>query len=234
MTIAVVQKVLASGNLVTSITTAAISTSNGNLIEADAAVYQPLGVLNSITDNVSNVWNIAINSHMVGPFSTPDRSEISQYYVKNCIGSASYTITLGANGVTVIEIAVLEISGADTVSPLDATGIASTNLTVNHPVSTSGATVQADELVIAFIANFSVECIYSPDAAYTVQNEFGGGGSNNNGGLQETRVISATGVQTCTVTSNNICDSNIQIATYKAAAGGGPTPPKQLLTLGIG
>lgn len=214
MALAVVQKVKAIGNLVTSVTTGAISTTTGNLLVADMSFYTGNGLFSSINDTSTgnNTWSVARAVD-----ASAASAQISQYYAKNITGHASETVTVTPTAAGYIFAGIVEISGAHTTSPLDVGGNATTSTTTSHPVSTSSPTTVNGTIAVALCSSMAISSPLTEDAAYTAQNS----DVTVSSSFQGTRIVSATGTQTRTVTSGLNANYNLHIATYKIAAAGG-------------
>lgn len=212
--LAVVQKVKAVGSLAASVTTAAISSTTGNLLVADMSFYTGNGVFSSIDDTATgnNTWSVAraVNTSAAS-------AQISQYYAKNITGHASEAVKATATANAYVVLAVLEISGADTTAPLDVGGNATSSATTSHPVSTSATTTQADTIAVGLASSMLVTNAITEDGAYTTQSSDVTISTTRQG----TRIVSAAGVQTRTVTTAGNIGLNLHIATYKQAAAGG-------------
>lgn len=222
--IAAVQSVSAKQSAGSSITTAGITTTTGNMVHADTGIV--LRTFTSITDSLTNTWALG-NAELLA-----NNTRVRQNYVPSSTftGGAGHTFTLTINTNGPCAIAVTEISGAVTTSPVDASGQTSDTLQTSHPVSTSGATIQNDEIACACLFAANAVQTFAKDAAYTEQqNSADAVGSV--GYITETLVLTATGVQTCTATSNVNASAVMMIITYKAAAA--ISTPDRLMMLGV-
>lgn len=153
-----------------------------------------------------------------------NKGQVACYTVNSAAGGqkqVTVTLTVAADP----HIHVAEISG-QTGSPIDATG---NTESTTMSVSTSGATTNATDLMIAFFYDNANNHILAPTAPYATI-DTSNGGTNNDFGLSESNTSSSTGVQTAAATGNagnTIEQGIIAIAGTGAAAPSGGTNKRQ-------
>lgn len=172
-----------------------------------AGTLSSAGVATVPSDTRGNTWLDAVDN---GQF-------LSLYYVK--VGSSGGADTVTNNpGITAdIDLQIFEVS-QQAATPLDATGSQVQNTGTTFTISTSGATAQANELVLAMFSDDTSGAItFTAGSGYALlENTQNGASSQSTGG--ESKVVSSTGVQTATVTG--IVGGNTWeavIATFKSA-----------------
>lgn len=103
---------------VTSLTTAAITTTSGNLIVAAYSTDENVTPFQAtITDSKSNTYvdNHSFAHNGAGAFDIA----VGIAYAKNITGGASHTFTVNNTGSQFVAIGASEFSGADTTAPAD-------------------------------------------------------------------------------------------------------------------
>lgn len=144
------------------------------------------------------------------------------------------------------EIILYEFEGPWEASPLDQTGVtAFVDSPTSQAVTASGATTQADELVIATWGDRAIGGVGNSAAIAGVDNSFitllqehnnFGNSARKSVGIA-TKVLTATGTPTVTATFDDTSGrSGAALATFKKGAGGGGgtvVRPSTLTTLGI-
>lgn len=209
MGINVVQHRSTQAHAVTSLGLAFTSNvANGNALAA--GTLSSAGVATVPSDTRGNTWLNAVNN---GQF-------LSLYYVKVGASGGADTITNNPGITSDIDLQIFEIN-QQTANPLDATGSQVQNTGTTFTISTSGATAQANELVLAIFSDDTSGTItFTAGSGYALlENTQNGAASQSTGG--ESKVVSSTGVQTATITG--IVGGNTWeavIATFKEAAGG--------------
>jgi len=192
----------------------------GNLNVAIVSWNDTTVSVSSVSDSNGNAYSLA-----VGPTSFPGRSSQSIYYAPNIVGAApnSNIVTVRFNGAAVFpDIRVLEYSGIDPVSPLDAvTGSSGTSATTSSGILTT--TVPNVLLVAGNVvetvtqtpgANFSKRIITTPD-----------------GDIAEDRVVSAIGSYEATAVIDPSGSWIMQMVAFRAASvQSDPTPPTVTVT----
>lgn len=223
--IAVVQSVSAAGSVVSSITTANITTTPANLIIGDTNFY-PTGSFLSFTDSKSNSYtnNIPEHGSVVG-----GREE----YNENIAGGSSHNFTLTLSGVGYPTIAVTEVSG-HAASPFDKSAIVEDASGTTHTTASTGTLSQAAELAIGMGYPSSTSDL-SVSAPWTQLENISNNGSHG-GIITAYQIVSANTALTFTFVTSVSLLSVGQISTWKQAAGGAvvaPVPPT-LLMMGVG
>ena len=180
---------------------------------------------------VSTVTDSNAGDHWIPAASKVQGSQADGeiWYVANAASlstSQSVTVTVGGTkaSTTAIAFTVLDVSGAATTTPLDATA---TNGGSTQPASTgtTAATAQASEIAIADVGwNSGSVTVSGQTAGYSVlptqQSTVSGTGTGEQGAF---RLLSATGTQTYQATiSASTAAWTGAIATFKV---GTPTPP---------
>lgn len=211
-----VQDVNASaGGASSSVTTAGITTTTGNLIVAVAGTYNSNAFNNpTFTDNKSNTFVRAIESNDSG-----GGGRVVQDRKENAAGGTSHTFTGTLSIGTSIEIVVAEFEGdANTVLDQTAAGGEASAVT-SHSSNATATTTAATELLIG---GFSTEDSAGASLTGTNSWNFGANGYLATGesdvGLGYKQVAS-TGAYDFTATSAGSCRSAMCIATYKTSGG---------------
>lgn len=209
MAIAHVQSVSVSGNNVSSITTAAISTTTGNLLVASLAHF---GNFSSFTDSQSLAWTTSISELSV---NDDVNGKLRQVYNQNITGSASHTFTLTLTANNYPTIAVEEISGQVTSGALDQTAtVKETSSSTSHVTANTVATTQANELMVGVGSTSHTVATYTIGGSWT-QRENIPTSSTAEGIVMGTRIVSATGAYNFDWTTNTSIQSIGCISTWK-------------------
>jgi hypothetical protein len=212
MAIAHVQTVSAAGNAVTSVTTAAITTTSGNLLHASLTHY---GTFVSFTDSKGNTWATA-NAEQGNGIGTNSR----QLYAKNCVGGAGHTFTLTISSAQWPTLAVTEISGLDTSSPLhQAAGAVAPSPTTTHS-SGSITTLVNDTILIGSCGTGDATTLHINDPDYVER--------HNNptdeafaGLMVSTRLLTAQEANDYAPETTSAVRAIVHLAAYAMAAPGG-------------
>ncbi len=216
-------KASANGINATTVTTPAISSTSGNLLHADLSAYGAAGhTFSSLADSSDgsnynlNTWSTA-NAEIGGSGSV----FIRQVYAKNITGAASHTVKYTVTSGGYLVLGVLEIAGLDTAAPLGSTGHSTDNSGTTHSVSTSDSAPASGDIAIGFISPVNGTHTLAVGAGgYTDRNHIDSSGTII-GLLDATLIISSGGTQTFAPTTGDSCNTQVQIVTYKAAAGAG-------------
>lgn len=206
-------------------------TASGNLI----VVYIWTGTnrtVSTVTDDDSNTYEEAESD--VDDAGSSNSWQVSIWFAKNIAGGAgTLTITATANaGGEFIFAQAVEVSGADTSSPLDQTGINdSTSSTNNH--TCSGAVTTAAEVYVGCAAAFNGNDAgpFTEGSGYT---EFQDNGQQIFGQhrVSAGSLVSETGQFTG---AGEARQGTAVLASFKSAGGGGGgSTPKPGLLLGVG
>lgn len=210
MAIAVGQSVKAAGATVTSVTTAGINTTAGNLLVAGLAYY---GTFSSITDNNTETWEDTYPERALAV-----QGKIKGSYAKNIIGRSGHTFTLTLTGSGYPTIVMREVTGA-TATPLDqVASIADTVAGTSH-TSPNVTTTENDELLCGDGSSEESTTFTTDTGAGWVndQNESTG---TNEGIISDHRVVASTGTYAYTFTTGTSPTAAQGIATFKAVAAG--------------
>jgi chitodextrinase len=159
----------------------------------------------SVTDSLGNNYALAVGPTAVSGFMTQ-----SIYYLKNIGGVAA-----GGNTVTVSfsqaaafpDIRILEYSGVDTTSPLDATASGSGNS--NSAATTSVATTNANDLVVG--ANTIYTSTNGPGSGFTSRAI-----TSPDGDIAEDKIVTVTGSYSASAPLNGSGPWVMQMAAFKA------------------
>lgn len=188
----------------------------GNLLIAMVASDTVTDTVTALTDTLGNTWVRATT-----PFDVPLKGTIlGIYYAKNCLGGANtVSVTCATGAATTLQIA--EYSGADTTSPFDVGAGATANSST--PNSGSATTTAAGDLAIGFCLN--------PRSALTAGTGYTTRQTNvfNNYVSFEDKILGAAGSVVADGTISTGGQWGMQLATFKAAAGGN-TPPVATIT----
>lgn len=137
-----VQSKSAQGNSVTTITTAAFTSTAGNFLATVVSDFNRTITGTPVSDSKGNTYQQGFAPQNTGIH------RVGNYYAENITGGASHTVTYALAGSGFSGLAVAEFSGVNTSSTLDQS--VSANAT---SVTLGGATAQADELLIGGIGN---------------------------------------------------------------------------------
>lgn len=196
-----------------SATTGGVTTTGADLLIAFVAFYN-IGtpVLGDFTDNKSNTWTKRGNQ------VSGSGGSLTQYYCTPSSVGSGHTFTF-ASANTYMGLAVLAMSGSDTVTPFDQesagsspTGQTSTqpgSLTADTYLGVTGVSLDGSESGLTVNGSFTLE---TPVVAY-------GAGVNEAAGLAW-KVFSA-GAENPTWSGYGSCVSSSRMWTFKVGSGGG-------------
>jgi hypothetical protein len=195
-----------NGTPVTTVSASAINATSGNLIAVFVTYYYGVHgdpATTTITDTAGNTYT------QVDTRDNGASQKIISFYAKNIVGNASNVVTATFSSNTIYtDIFVLQYSGLDTASPLDAhtTGTASASTSVT---SSSFTTSQADEVIVAGAFDDTGGPL-TAEAGYTKQV------SVNNGGVED-KIVSS--IQTGVTASMTGASGNwgMAVMTFKQA-----------------
>jgi len=153
-------------------------------------------------------------------------------------GGASHTFIAAFSGSpTLVAVIPVEVTGTTTSSPRDQAPAILDDNTSPYTSNTTGTTSQADEIAITFFHTYTntagPEVITRTDG-YTALDTMSDPAVWTGGSAY--KVLTATGTQQSSFTSSGAGtnDALSAIITYKAAAGGTPTPKNRRSLLGVG
>lgn len=196
------------------------SVATGNNIIVCVATTQATGntvvTVASVTDNKGNLYSKAISASNTGP-PIPVGAEI--WYAENVTGG-SVTVTTNLSAISTDTTVDIEEWSGLTTGSLDQTISSYTSSGTSLSTGTSGATTTASELVIAYFGSdwISVSGTASAGSGYSnLFNTFGGYSSFS---VIESKVVSATGAQSASVSLTKSALSMGVLATFK----GGSSP----------
>jgi hypothetical protein len=167
----------------------------------------------TITDSQGNTWTNCTFQNVNGAGSL----QIS-FAVANATGGNTVTITPNAS--TTLRIAILEYSGTDTSSPLDAENNSSTG-TSTAPAASSITPAAANELVIGAVAVGNAEN-FSPGASFTLEEQVPTGAS---GKMAVEDWIQTTATATTAPQTINVSDTWLAAIAVFKPAGSAAIPP---------
>jgi hypothetical protein len=212
LAIVVVQSQKAFGVGVTIITTPAMSTTSGNFAVVDVSYYQPSNAFVSITDSVGLSW-----SQSIAEIVSTDGGNLSrQRYAQIVTGNASHTFSYNASAGDFPTMAVKEISGVATSSPLAETNTATDSGLSSHTISLT-TSAQASCILCAFGACNPGAAMVLTQTGSFIQDQQDGLSSDHEGLLSSHLIISATGTNTFTFTTGDLDAMGMAIAAFKAA-----------------
>ena len=187
----------------------------------------------TVASIVSNNSDTIVSSGT--PIETTGDRKNWQYYIASAVGgSTTITVTFGAGEFEDAILCLVEFSGLENSSTLDqyasnSDGVGS--FVQNHPTGTTGATTQANELVIAWSGSSG-----SSDPTFAVPSGYSGflagyGFDIFTYGAWAYKIVSVTGTQTATFTTTGYVTGQGNIATYKASTSS-PILVNALLVIG--
>ncbi len=188
----------------------------GNLIATTVTIYNFNETITATTTDGTNTYTIADTANQG---LSPHAKTVGSY-AKN-VASGATTITITVSTATYIDVAIYEISGSDTSSPLDQhCQSSSTTSTGAPPVSTcSVTTTAANELILASIGADTTTA-WASDGSYTLGEHIDNTSTNVMTFGDVFRVVSATNTFTPTVGgSGGLTNGKANVVmTFKAAA----------------
>jgi hypothetical protein len=213
--------VQAAGNSGTSsVATAGISHTAGNLLYVHGSFREGCASLSMAVTNTAGDTFTAIGS------LTDNTTNMcsGQWYAKNIVGNGSDVVTLTVTGGTVVNIAVtvMEFSGLDTASPLDSSATA-TGTTSSTNLVTTGAfsTAQADEVVACGLKGYGGTFTAGTEGAgYTIPAGATDGYHATHSAQYQIFSATQSGV-TASFTGGNVINT-IVCAAFKMAGGAPP------------
>jgi len=215
--IAVNQVVSVTGSGVTSVTTASITTTTGNLFVANVAYYVGGGQpFSSITDSKSNSWS----SESIGDQQSGTGGG-RQRYVANGTGGSSHTFTYNSSITDYPAFVVYEVSGADTTTPLAETNNSGA-LTGGTSYSLAlSVTCPPNKLILAYAcSNWAVAETVSQTGSFTADKNLGSQGVNE-ANLSSHLGVTTTGSSTFSFSFGGASENYIiGMSAWKEAAAG--------------
>jgi probable HAF family extracellular repeat protein len=183
----------------------------GNLLVVAAAASSTL----TVSDSLGNSYNAAINNFVGGGNS----GHLYIWYAGNSKAGAN-TVTVSSSGD--VDMQVYEVSGADTLAPLDQ--IATSSGVGSAPSVSSPATTSANEWVLAFLFDWSNSVNFTAGSGYSLEeNTHNVAGFQSTGG--EDKTIAVAGAQTASMTGVGSSDAwMFGLATFKANGAASATP----------
>ncbi len=162
--IAFVNAQAAGNDSVTSVATAGISHSSGNQLYVTAKFREACGsitmsIANTAMDTFTQIGSLLDNTNLTCQ---------GQWYVKNSAGNGSDVVTLTiSQSVRFPNVSVVQVSGEDTGTPLDATA---TGTEIVDGVATTGAftTSTANQIIICGGNSYGSSSPFVPDTGYTL------------------------------------------------------------------
>lgn len=226
MAIALVSGSVHTGTGANASSAAATFTSNtaGNLLIAVIGWNNSGRSFTSVTDTNTNTWT------GVGTLVSSSTALTRIFFAANCKASAgNNTVTLAIGGGANCSITIAEYSGVATSSPLDVTNQL-TGTSANAALTTGITTTVAGDLVISALELVSTT---APTAGTGFTRESAVLHTTNTQGMED-QIAGSTGTFTGAWTSSAV-QWALQVAAFKAAAGGGgPTVGSLLSMTGCG
>jgi hypothetical protein len=167
--------------------------------------------LSSISDTEGNLYATAL-----GPISWSSNNVTQMFYAKNIKGGAN-TVTVTLNGSSVnLSLDVVEYSGANTVSPLDATSVGTGNGTALDSGSVSASS--GNELVFGYgDLSFGNTTLIAGNG-FVPRKQFE---DNNKELSSEDKYVTSAGLNNATATGGGSADWIMMMAAFKSAPLGG-------------
>ncbi len=197
----------------TSIATAALSTTNGNLIVVCIAAGA-----GGASETVTSVTDTATNTYVQfsGAKAGTDGGLCDIWYAKNITGNAANVVTANFSAtLTLRAIHQLQYSGLNLLTPED-TSAQNANANAGSIVSSSFTTITANEVIVAFGQQANDGGTWTPDTGYTSRTAT----VNPNRCSNATdKIVSAvqTGVTVTMSTDGGNAPIGISVATFKSA-----------------
>lgn len=218
-----VQTVQVGGANVTSVTSAAITTTSGNLLVASVGGWRSSAqVTHTVTDSKSNTWS----ENPASPRNPDANTRHHQYYAQNISGGSSHTFTSTAAQATYQTLIVSEFSGMATANVLDQSAGATGNST-SPSSGTTNVRTQADEVLVGTLGTADTinNGTLTAGSGYTIPTNGSNKNYTNYVSAQEYAIMSATGGDAATFTISSEPWGCI-IGTYKAAVAAASLPLK--------
>ena len=202
MALALVQDVSARTASGTTVTTAGITTTTGNLVVVD----QGWGAQNwtSITDSGTHSWTNSVAQIV----NEANNRKGRQDYNASVTGAEGHTFTLTIASNAVCCIGATEISGHD-ATPLDKVASSAENTADPHLSDATAETAQAAEFLIGATMGSGTPSANSPWTLLEAQTNFG----------TEYQIVSATGTYSASFNIGGTADQAMWISTWKEASG---------------
>lgn len=236
--------VLAGASSALSVQTSAIGITTGSLILIGTNNYEGGGSSDATTPITDTAGNTYTRVGAGVGIQRADRAQV--FYAKNVTGGASvqFTYTLASAGYP--HIYVLEVTGADTSTPLDQGSNSSFVATTTNQTSWASpsiTTTVANEILfgVGLDTNSSLSESFSDGGCTTnsgTWTSFAFPDSSSEEGGMGYAIVSATGTYCVTSTISAGASMITGIASFKAASGGGggsvaPVPMRTLRGAGI-
>lgn len=206
-----------------TVATASWTSTSGNILIgiAEADVVAANGI--TFTDNKGNTWSRVKSNAVAATF------DLEIWVAYNITGGAGHIVTATDNGGGVDSLIIVEEwSGAATVSALDqTTGATGSSTALNSGASSS--TTQADEVVIG-AGVVSGNVTMTAGAGYSNLTKVNTTFSTL---AFESKIVSATGAQTATITAGTSGSWICQVATFKQAVVASTTSGATGLLMGM-
>lgn len=207
-----------------TVTTASWTSTSGNMLIAiaEADVVNANGI--TVTDSKGNTWNRVVSTALAATF------DLEVWVAYNITGGATHTVTATDNGGGVDSLLIVEEwSGAALSAAADKSAAATGTTSTALNSGASAATTQADEVVIgAGVASGNVTM--TAGAGYTNLTKVNTTFSTL---AFESKIVSATGAQTATMTSGTAGSWVCQVATFKQAAAAAAASSTTLMMMGV-
>lgn len=196
-----------------SLATPSRTTTSGSTLFA--FVWWSSAPFTSITDSKSNTWT------QIGAEQTGSAHKSRLYYAKNITGGAGHTVTLNLGSADGCSIIMIEITVADTVSPIDQSDQRD-DTTSPFTLAAGLTTTQASEVLLSFLAGTSssnpATHAESGLGSSTIQDEVLNGSTFWTGAVA-TKEVTSTGTFNPSWTESGATTGHVYLVTVKT------TPP---------
>lgn len=223
--IAVVQVVSNTASNASTVSATLTSTTAGNLIVACSWWSNSSRTFTSVTDSKSNTYAAAGNT--AGSTTQVERID----FAKNATGAVT-TVTLNLSGGANVAIVVYEISGADTVSPLDVAPVA--NSASATTLADAITTTNANDIIISAFCNGDTSADTAHDAGMTVDKDLNATAGGRFGSGSHIVAATQSALDVGWTTAGAATAWAIVAASFKAAAAGGAAKACTLPLMGAG
>ena len=217
--LAYVQVANAVGILVTSLSTAAITSTSGSLLVMNTGTFNDT-LFSSVSDSLGNSW--ALN---IGPYGSLDsaNTHATRQHSNNAgTRGAGHTFTIASTSNDYLNISVLEFTGQASGSVFDdgtAAGHGAGGDPSPHETSNTGTLAQANEVLVGVFNFGSSEAGTITTTGWTTTEAQNGGASD--GQITGYLIVSSTAPTNATFTTSSSTRWAAVIGTYKEAAAGG-------------
>jgi hypothetical protein len=179
-----------SGTSVAVVFTSNVTAGNKLLVAVGAWVGQ---TINAPTDSRGNAYTQLVTAN--------GGNAVAAIYIATANSTGADTVTCSTNVTGNIHCHIYEVSG--TTGTADAVGGSLQTSATALSVSTSAATTNANDYILAFFAANNVSATYTVGTGYgNTETTNNVAGKNGDTGFSEDKVATTTGVQTATATAS--------------------------------